>query len=403
MMTRQPLVVIAACLAATALACFSQVDDSARAQVGPKYKEVTATRGPFRIAVTANGLVRPIDRIELKSKASGEVVELPIEVGDAVAKGQLIAKLDQVEERAELAQTRADRDIARAELALAEKNFERRKKLLSSDVISTEAHDETELVLAVARSKLVQATTAFERARERMEDTVISAPVDGIILQKYVEEGQIIASGVSNVGGGTPIADIADMRNVYIEAGVDEIDIGKIAVAQRATIRSEAFPEQPYVGEVVRIAPEARLEQNVTLFDVVVLVENTDVKLKSGMNATVEIVIVDEPDTLVIPAAAIQEPDASRGVAREPWPASVVLVKNADGYGAREIRTGRTDYRVVEVLDGLEEGEVLGIPMVSRLKKEHDQIEARIRNRQSFGAGGKRDTNARGKSASGGS
>jgi hypothetical protein len=81
----------------------------------------------------------------------------------------------------------------------------------------------------------------------------------------------------------------------------------------------------------------------------------------------------------------------------------VVLVKNADGYGAREIRTGRTDYRVVEVLDGLEEGEVLGIPMVSRLKKEHDQIEARIRNRQSFGAGGKRDTNARGKSASGGS
>jgi HlyD family secretion protein len=379
------------------------VDDSARAQVGPKYKEVTATRGPFRIAVTANGLVRPIDRIELKSKASGEVVELPIEVGDAVAKGQLIAKLDQVEERAELAQTRADRDIARAELALAEKNFERRKKLLSSDVISTEAHDETELVLAVARSKLVQATTAFERARERMEDTVISAPVDGIILQKYVEEGQIIASGVSNVGGGTPIADIADMRNVYIEAGVDEIDIGKIAVAQRATIRSEAFPEQPYVGEVVRIAPEARLEQNVTLFDVVVLVENTDVKLKSGMNATVEIVIVDEPDTLVIPAAAIQEPDASRGVAREPWPASVVLVKNADGYGAREIRTGRTDYRVVEVLDGLEEGEVLGIPMVSRLKKEHDQIEARIRNRQSFGAGGKRDTNARGKSASGGS
>ncbi|MBW2288026.1 MAG: efflux RND transporter periplasmic adaptor subunit [Deltaproteobacteria bacterium] len=403
MMTRQPLVVIAACLAATALACFSQVDDSARAQVGPKYKEVTAARGPFRIAVTANGLVRPIDRIELKSKASGEVVELPIEVGDAVAKGQLIAKLDQVEERAELAQTRADRDIARAELALAEKNFERRKKLLSSDVISTEAHDETELALAVARSKLVQATTAFERARERMEDTVISAPVDGIILQKYVEEGQIIASGVSNVGGGTPIADIADMRNVYIEAGVDEIDIGKIAVAQRATIRAEAFPERPYVGEVVRIAPEARLEQNVTLFDVVVHVENTDVKLKSGMNATVEIVIVDEPDTLVIPVAAIQEPDASRGVAREPWPASVVLVKNADGYGAREIRTGRTDYRVVEVLDGLEEGEVLGIPMVSRLKREHDQIEARIRNRQSFGAGGKRDTNARGKSASGGS
>lgn len=403
MLTRRPLVAIAAGLAAAALACFSQADDSARAQAGPKYKEVTVTRGPFRIAVTANGLVRPIDRIELKSKASGEVAELPIEVGDAVAKGQLIAKLDQADERAELSQARADRDIARAELVLAEKNSKRREKLLSSDVISAETHDQTELALAVARSKLVQATTAFERAQERMEDTVISAPVDGIILQKYVEEGQIIASGVSNVGGGTPIVDIANMRNVYVEAGVDEIDIGKIAVGQLATVRSEAFPEQPYAGEVVRIAPEARVEQNVTLFDVVVHVENTDVKLKSGMNATVEIVIVDEPDTLVIPAAALQEPDAERGAPHQPRPAAVVLVKNADGYGAHEIRTGRTDYRVVEVLDGLAEGEVLGIPMLSRLKTEHDQIEARIRDRQSFGSGGERGKKAGSKPAGAGS
>ncbi len=407
MMTRRPLVIFAAGLAAAALACFSEADDSARAEAGPKYKEVTAARGPFRIAVTANGLVRPIDRIELKSKASGEVVELPIDVGDAVAKGDLIAKLDQVEERAELAQARADRDIVRAELALAEKNFERRKQLLSNDVISKEAHDQTELALAVARSKLVQATTSLERARERMGDTVIAAPVGGIILQKYVEEGQIIASGVSNVGGGTPIADIADMRTVYVEAGVDEIDIGKIDVAQSVTVRSEAFPDLPYAGRVVRIAPEARVEQNVTLFDVVVHVENTDVKLKSGMNATVEIVIVDEPDALVIPVAAIQDPDGKLGAAHKPQRPSVVLVKNGDGYEAREIRTGRTDYRVVEVLDGLAEGEVLGIPMVSRLKQEHDQIEARMRDRQSFGGagsrGGKRGTSTGGKAAGGGS
>jgi len=282
MMTRRLLALFAAGLAATTLACFFQADGSESAQAGPRYKEVTAARGPFRIAVIANGLVRPIDRIELKSKASGEVVELAIEVGDTVAKGDLIVKLDQVEERAELAQARADRDIVRAELALAEKNFERRQKLLSRDVISEETHDQTELALAVARSKLVQAMTALDRAQERMEDTVIDAPVLGIILQKYVEEGQIIASGVSNVGGGTPIADIADMRNVYVEAGVDEIDIGKIDVAQRATVRSEAFPNLPYAGEVVRIAPEARVEQNVTLFDVVVRVENTDLKLKSG-------------------------------------------------------------------------------------------------------------------------
>jgi multidrug efflux pump subunit AcrA (membrane-fusion protein) len=172
---------------------------------GHEYKEVTVERGRFRLAVSASGLVRPIDRIELKSKASGEVTRLPIEVGDRVEKGALIAQLDQLEERAALAQAEADLEIARAELELAEKNFERRKQLFSSKVIAKEARDETELELAVARSKLVQATTALERARERMQDSVISAPVDGIILQKYVESGQIIASGVSNVGGGTPM------------------------------------------------------------------------------------------------------------------------------------------------------------------------------------------------------
>ncbi len=362
-----------------------RADEAGEAEEGPRYKEVSALRGAFRVAVSANGLVRPIDRIELKSKASGEVIELPIEVGDRVEKGALIAKLDQVEERTALTQARADLDIAGAELGLAQKNFERRKQLFGSNVISEEAQDQTELDLAVARSKLVQAKTALERARERMEDTVITAPVEGIILQKYVERGQIIASGVSNVGGGTPIADIAAMRDVYIEAGIDEIDIGKMEVGQRATIRAEAYPDQVYEGEVVRIAPEARVEQNVTLFDVVVAVANNDMNLKSGMNTTVEIVIVDQPDLLTIPVAAVQKPGAGVDGPESARRGPVVLVKDGESFEPREIRTGRTDQRVVEVLEGLSEGEVLGIPMVSRLKEEHDLLDARVRRSRSFG------------------
>jgi HlyD family secretion protein len=368
-------------------ACSPQADGDAEALTEPSYKEVVVLRRPLRIAVTASGLVRPIDRIELKSKASGEVIDLPIEVGDAISKGSLIAKLDQVEERTALAQARADLDIAQAELELAEKNFERRKQLFSSDVISKEAQDQTELDLAVARSEVVRASTGLERAQERMEDTVIQAPVDGIILQKYVEKGQIIASGVSNVGGGTPIADVADMRRVYVEAGVDEIDIGRMEVGQRATVHAEAFPDHVYVGSVVRIAPEARVEQNVTLFDVVIEVENSDTRLKSGMNASVEIVIVDEPDALLIPLAALQQDAPDPGGSGEGAAAPRVLVEEAGDFVPREIRTGRTDYRVIEVLGGLAEGDVLGIPMASRLKDEHERMEARIRNSRSFGGG----------------
>ncbi len=392
---------------------WGDAEDLAAGRDAQKFKEVTAQRGSFRLAVSASGLVRPIDRIQLKSKASGEVMQLPIESGDWVEKGALIAQLDQVEERAAVAQSRADLDIARAELELARKNFDRRKQLFSSEIISKEAQDVTELDLAVASSKRVQATTELERAQERMVDTVIRAPVDGLILQKYVEVGQIIASGVSNVGGGTPIADIADMRDVHVEAGIDEIDIGKIGVGQEATIRAEAYPDQVYEGEIVRIAPEARVEQNVTLFDVIIRVENIDGNLKSGMNATVEIVIVDRPDTLMIPVTALRE-DAGASPARSgpesEWESgresesegdsgggrATVLLKEGGDYVPREIRTGETDYRVIEVLDGLEEGDVLGIPMVSRLKAENDRLDDRMRRTRSFGKRRARDRGRRG-------
>ena len=376
-----------AAVATVSIGGWLRAEDPAPGPAGHKTKDVTVERGRFRLAVSASGLVRPIDRIELKSKASGEVTELPIEVGDRVEKGALIAQLDQLEERAALAQAGANLEIARAELELAEKNFERRKQLFSSDVIAKEARDETELNLAVARGKLLQATTTLERARERMQDSVITAPVDGIILQKYVESGQIIASGVSNVGGGTPIADIADMRDAHIEAGVDEIDIGKITVGQIATIRADAYPDQVYEGEVVRIAPEARVEQNVTVFDVVVEVQNTDGNLKSGMNTTVEIVIVDLPDVLTIPVTAVQESDTGRDRSPGGGGAATVLVKEGNDYVPHEVRTGSTNYRLVEVLSGLEEGAVLGIPMVSRLKEENDRLDARVRDSRSFGGG----------------
>ncbi len=193
--------------------------DSRRNKV--KFKEIIVERGTFQIIVMANGVVKSIDRIEIKSKASGEIVELPVEEGDFISQGDLIARLDQKDERAEVAQAQADFDIAKAELKQAQSTFVRRNQLFQDNLISEEEQGQIELGLAVARGKLVQATTALERAKERLSESVVRAPINGIILQKYVEKGQIIASGVSNVSGGTPIVDIANMSSVYIETGID--------------------------------------------------------------------------------------------------------------------------------------------------------------------------------------
>ncbi len=352
-----------------------------RASGEPRLKEFAVERGTFQVVVSANGVVKPIDRIEIKSKASGQIEELPVEQGDFVRQGQLIARLDQKDERAAAAQAQADLDIARAELQQAQRIYDRRNELFEKKLVSEEEWNQIELNLTVAKGKLVQVTTALDRAQERLSESVVRAPIDGVILQKYVEEGQIIASGVSNVGGGSPIVDIADMSSVYIEAGIDEIDIGKIQAGQLAMVIADAYPELKFRGKIVRIAPEAKIEQNVTLFDVVVEVENTDNKLKSGMNTSIEITIVEKKDVLLAPAVAFQAPSGPPGRSDE----RTVLLKKDDKFVPQQVAIGLSNFRQAEILSGLEEGDILGVPMTSRLKEENEQMEERIRSSRSFG------------------
>ena len=378
------LVVLLAGLTTAAILVLRNGDLSEAKGDAPKFKEFTIKKGTFEIVVSASGEVKPIDRIEIKSKASGVVEELPVEVGDTIRKGDLIARLDQKDERAALEQARADYDIAKAELKQAQHNFDRRNQLFEKGLISEEERDQIVLGLAVAKGKLIQAKTALERAEERFAESIVRAPIDGIILQKYVEEGQIIASGVSNVGGGTPIVDLADMSSVHIEAGIDEIDIGKVRVGQEAVVIAEAYPNLRFRGRIVRIAPEARIEQNVTLFDVIIEVENRDGKLKSGMNADVEITIVREEDVLLVPTIALQMP-RGRGAKRN---VRMVQLKDGDRFKPTKIEIGRSNFKEAIVLSGLQEGDIVGVPMTSRLKAANERLERMIRSSRSFGASG---------------
>ncbi len=315
----------------------------------PKYKELEVRRGTFEIIVSATGEVKPIDRIEIKSKASGVVEDLPVEQGDVIQKGDLIARLDQKDEHAEVEQAQANFDIAKAELKQAEHTYGRRDQLFKRGLVSEEELGEIELNLATAKGKLIQAKTALERATERLAEAIVRSPINGIILQKYVEEGQIIASGVSNVSGGTPIADIADMSSVHIEAGIDEIDIGKVKDGQTALVVAEAYPERRFQGKIVRISPEARIEQNVTLFDVIIEVENTNSLLKSGMNANAEITIVRQEDVLLASALALKmaqgEGTRGRGKKNQNRNVRTTLLKKGNEFVSQEVEIGLSNFK----------------------------------------------------------
>lgn len=353
-----------------------------------RYKEFQVKRGDFRMEVNASGLVKPINRIEIKSKASGEIITLPVEEGNIVRQGDLIARLDQEDELSASALAEADLSIAKAEQKQAELIFSRRNALYQKKIISEEEREQTALQLAVAKGKVIQALTALDRAKERLSDSVVRAPIDGVILQKYVEKGQIISSGVSSVSGGTAIVDIAAMHTVYIEAGIDEIDIGKVAVDQSAAVVAEAYPELTFQGRVIRIAPEAKVEQNVTLFDVIIEVANQDNKLKSGMNTRIQITTLEKKNVLLAPVIAFKpsETESSDKNMR------TVLLKEGGGqFVPHSVTLGLSDFKQAEIVSGLKEGDVLGIEMTSRLKEENDQMEKRIRDSRSFGSGGKRE------------
>jgi HlyD family secretion protein len=178
------------------------------------------------------------------------------------------------------------------------------------------------------------------------------------------------------------------MSSVYIETGIDEIDIGKVQIGQFATVIAEAYPELEFNGTIVRSAPEAKIEQNVTLFDVVVEVKNNDGKLKSGMNTSVEIEIIKKENVLLAPVITMQIPDPKDLEEYQKREAKVrtVLLKQGDKFIPQMVEIGPSNFKQVIILAGVEEGSILGVPMTSRLKDENDRLEERIRRSRSFGS-----------------
>jgi hypothetical protein len=144
---------------------------------------------------------------------------------------------------------------------------------------------------------------------------------------------------------------------------------------------AEAYPDSRFTGQVVRIAPEAKVEQNVTLFNVIIEVENPEGKLKSGMNTNIQITIVSREHVLLAPAIALQGSEERGDSSRM----RTVLLKEDGRFRPRQVEIGMSDFRQGEILSGLSEGDILGVPMTSRLKKENERLESMIRSSRSFG------------------
>ena len=266
---------------------------------------VAAERRSLGVTAEAAGLIEPIRLVEVKSKASGEIKALRVETGDAVKRGDVLGEVDPRDVRNAFAQAEADLAVAEARMKTAEAQKARSEELLKANVITEQEYEAAAFEEANARSQLVKARVNLELARERLTDVTIVAPIDGVIITKMVEEGTIIQSASQNISGGSIIFTMADLSEMQVRTLVDETDLGKIQAGQQARVSVEAFPGRTFVGTVLKIEPQAIVEQNVTMFPVLVHLENRDGSLKPGMNAEVVIEVARRENVVTVPNAAV--------------------------------------------------------------------------------------------------
>ncbi|MEP7225964.1 MAG: efflux RND transporter periplasmic adaptor subunit [Gemmatimonadales bacterium] len=270
------------------------------------YQAVPAERRDIVVSAQASGSVQPDTTVEVKSKASGEVLQLNAETGQVVKRGAPLVRIDPRNARNALAQAQADLDVAKAKLTNSTSQKARADELFKTQSITQQEHEQALLDYADARAGVVRSQVAVDNARIQLEDTDVRAPINGTIIEKSTERGQVISSATSNVSGGTTLMKMADLGLVQVRTLVDETDIGKVQPGQRATVTVDAFPNRPFSGTVLKVEPQAQTEQNVTMFPVLVRIGNEEGLLRPGMNTEVEIHVGRRDSVLAVPNAALR-------------------------------------------------------------------------------------------------
>jgi len=292
-------ILLLAVLASALFACSKE-------EAAPMYQKVPVTRRDIIVSADAAGTIEPVLTVDIKSKASGELQEVNVDVGDIVEPGQLLVKVDPRVPSNALRQAQADLDVAKASLTNAEAQLRRAEELFKTQSITETEYESAVLSAANARAQLIRAERTVEDAQISFDDTDVRAPSRGVIIQKNVEVGTVIQSAMSNVGGGAVLFQMANLDTVQVRAMVDETDIGKIQAGMDVTITVEAYPNRPFQGKVLKIEPMAVVSQNVTMFPVLARIANQNNMLKPGMGADVEVHIGEQRNVLAVPNAALR-------------------------------------------------------------------------------------------------
>lgn len=281
------------------------------------YKTHPITVGNITESITASGTINPLSTISIGTQASGRIAQIYVDYNSEVQEGQLLALIDQDNAKASVAQREAALEIAKAQVNVVENNIKYYKKALDrisklnaskySAVKDLEAaerdYDNAVAELALEKAQVKQAEAALNSALTELSYTEIKSPVNGIVISKAVEVGQTVAASFS-----TPeLFSVAeDLTKMQIEASVVEADIAKVKEGQTARFTVDSYADEFFYGKVVQVRNEAVSTSNVVTYTVVIEIDNSDLKLKPGMTANVEIITAEEKNVLLVPNQALR-------------------------------------------------------------------------------------------------
>jgi len=268
--------------------------------------EVAVERRDIVVDAQATGAVEPIEIVEVKSQASGLVLQMPVETGSNVQPGDLIVQIDTRDLKNQLDQAAADLRSSEASLEVANAQKQRSDELYKARIITAQENEQANLAFTQAQANVIRVRTSVSIAQQRLDEARVTAPVAGTVIAKTVSLGQVIQSATSVMGGGTTIVTMADLSRVQMRAFMNETDIGKISAGQDARVVVDAFPDRAFSGLVEKIEPQAVIQQSVTMFPVIISLPNNERLLLPGMNGEVSVNVESRLNVITVPNDAVR-------------------------------------------------------------------------------------------------
>jgi len=378
------LVVVAMAIAIAAHGSGTKIEPSRLAKV---------TRDDIAKSVVATGPIQHITKVELKSKASGLVEKLYVDINQIVHKGQVLAQLDQQEILAQVAAQKAQLAAAEAnvinykaavaedkvnaeapDLPMYKQTYDRNVQMLKEGIVSQQALDNAErdylanknkqasaqAQISVDEAKLRQAQAqvqqnqaSLDQLNEQLSYTTLISPIDGVVLSRDVEMGDAVSSILVLGSTATQVMTLGDTTQVYVDGKVDEADIANVYLGQPARIRVESFPNRVFNGKVTKIAPLGVEKDNVTTFEVRVSIDNPNGELKANMTANAEVLIKEDKHVLSVPQQALVYDAQKNASVFVPDP------KQKDGQKKISVTAGISNGSRTEIIAGLKEGDTV--------------------------------------------